>query len=79
MFLGMCSIPSFSAAFVLCFCLPESPKFLLSKGRNKEALEVCKAIFQVNTGKPKSEYPVSFQALFFAFIIKSINLGQLSL
>ncbi|XP_059478880.1 synaptic vesicle glycoprotein 2A-like [Neocloeon triangulifer] len=57
-FLGVCSIPSFTAAFYMLFFLPESPKYLLSRGREKEALEVCKTIFHINTGKPKSEYQV---------------------
>lgn len=36
--------------------LPESPKFLMSNGQNKEALRVFQKVFQWNTGK--TDYPV---------------------
>lgn len=39
--------------------LKESPKFLLSKDRNEEALEVFKSIFKSNTGFKKDSYSVS--------------------
>lgn len=42
----------------LLFYLPESPKFLLSLGRNDEALNIFRGIFVTNTGKPKELYPV---------------------
>jgi len=38
--------------------LPESPKFLLSRGRTEEALETFRTIYHVNTGKDKNDYPV---------------------
>lgn len=38
--------------------MPESPKFLMTMGRNKEALEVFQKVFSINTGKNKEEYPV---------------------
>ncbi|KAF5303762.1 hypothetical protein FQA39_LY09835 [Lamprigera yunnana] len=56
-FLLICAIPSFIVAALLYF-LPESPKFLLSRGRTEEALEIFKKIYSVNTGKDKNEYPV---------------------
>lgn len=37
---------------------PESPKFLMSRGRNSEALEIFQTVFSINTGRPKCEYPV---------------------
>ncbi|XP_026727106.1 synaptic vesicle glycoprotein 2A-like [Trichoplusia ni] len=40
------------------FCLPESPKFLMSRGRNEEAMAVFRTIYRLNTGKPAEEYPV---------------------
>ncbi|KAK9879259.1 hypothetical protein WA026_004109 [Henosepilachna vigintioctopunctata] len=41
------------------FLLPESPKFLMTNGRNREALEVFKLIYSLNTGKPKDSYPIT--------------------
>lgn len=56
-FLLICAIPSFIVA-VLLFFLPESPKFLLTRGRVDEAMEIFKTIYSVNTGKDRNEYPV---------------------
>lgn len=38
--------------------LPESPKYLLNRGREEEALEIFRGIYATNTGKPRSTYPV---------------------
>lgn len=38
--------------------MPESPKFLMSQGRNSEALQAFQKVFHINTGKPKDSYPV---------------------
>ncbi|KAG6448217.1 organic cation/carnitine transporter 7 [Manduca sexta] len=55
----------------LIFCLPcllnafgvvcayESPKYLLSKGEDKKALEILKGIFEMNSGKSGDLYQVS--------------------
>ncbi|KAG7310221.1 hypothetical protein JYU34_004777 [Plutella xylostella] len=43
------------AAFVF---LPESPKFLMSRGRNDEAMAVFRRIYSMNTGRPGEEYPI---------------------
>lgn len=56
-FLLICAIPSFIVA-VLLFFLPESPKFLLSRGRVDEAMEIFKSIYSVNTGGDRNDYPV---------------------
>ncbi|XP_077285305.1 synaptic vesicle glycoprotein 2B-like [Arctopsyche grandis] len=56
-FLLICAIPSFLVAGLL-LALPESPKFLLSRGRQEEALEIFKGIYATNTGKPRETYPV---------------------
>lgn len=37
---------------------PESPKFLLAKGKSEEALNVLRKIYAVNTGHKECEYPV---------------------
>ncbi|KAM7361962.1 uncharacterized protein ACRADG_012823 [Cochliomyia hominivorax] len=39
--------------------LPESPKFLMSQGRNKEALECLRSVYAINNRRPKSDYPIS--------------------
>ncbi|CAG9787501.1 unnamed protein product [Diatraea saccharalis] len=39
-------------------CLPESPKFLMSRGRNEEALKIFRKIYSMNTGRPENEYPI---------------------
>lgn len=56
-FLLVMSLPSFIVAALL-FLLPESPKFLISTGRQEEALEVFRSIYLMNTGRSKDEYPV---------------------
>lgn len=56
-FLMVCSIPSFIVAALLLY-LPESPKFLISRGRSEEALAIFRGIFVTNTGKPAELYPV---------------------
>lgn len=57
-FLAICSLPEFLACIAI-FAFPESPRFLLLKGKTDEALEVFKKIYSVNTGKDPSTYPVS--------------------
>ncbi|KAH8398465.1 hypothetical protein KR215_005769, partial [Drosophila sulfurigaster] len=57
-FLFVCALPSLISGFVL-WTMPESPKFLMSQGRNAEALQMLQKIYHINTGKPKDTYPVS--------------------
>lgn len=56
-FLLLCALPSFIVAALL-FYLPESPKFLIMKGRQDKALHILRGIFVMNTGKTKDYYPV---------------------
>ncbi|XP_022901630.1 synaptic vesicle glycoprotein 2B-like [Onthophagus taurus] len=56
-FLLMCSVPSFIVGSLLFF-LPESPKYVLSKGKKEKALEIFRSIYYLNTGKSKDSYPV---------------------
>jgi len=57
-FVVLCALPSFLVAVGLSF-LPESPKFLLSKGKEAQALQVFKKMYTVNTGNAKKTYPIS--------------------
>ncbi|CAH0562650.1 unnamed protein product [Brassicogethes aeneus] len=56
-FLLICAIPSFIVAALLCF-LPESPKFLLSRGKSEKAHNIFKYIYHINTGNDPEDYPV---------------------
>ncbi|KAM8705918.1 hypothetical protein ACLKA7_010247 [Drosophila subpalustris] len=56
-FLLVCAFPSLISGLVM-YAMPESPKFLMSQGRNKEALEMLQRIYHINTGKPKDTYPI---------------------
>ncbi|XP_069361923.1 synaptic vesicle glycoprotein 2B-like isoform X1 [Maniola hyperantus] len=56
-YLYICSIWSFMA-IVMYYCLPESPKFLLSHAREEEALEVLKTIYSTNTGNDRDSFPI---------------------
>ncbi|GJQ68423.1 hypothetical protein Trydic_g17010 [Trypoxylus dichotomus] len=56
-FLLICSLPSFVVG-VLLFFLPESPKFLLSRGKTERAIDIFRSIYHINTGNEKSRYPV---------------------
>ncbi|KAI4457435.1 synaptic vesicle glycoprotein 2 [Holotrichia oblita] len=49
-FMLICSIPSITAFVGHCF-LPESPKFLMTVGRNEEALRTFKKVYSFNTGR----------------------------
>lgn len=52
------ALPPFLGGVVFFF-LPESPKFLMSIGKNEEALNVMRMVYKLNTGKPVETYPVS--------------------
>ena len=56
-FLLICAFPSFIVG-VLLFFLPESPKFLLSQGKQDEAMEIFRTIYKLNTGNDKTMYPI---------------------
>ncbi|XP_059219149.1 synaptic vesicle glycoprotein 2C [Stomoxys calcitrans] len=56
-FLFYCALPSLLSGLILVF-LPESPKFLMSQGRNQEALKSFQFIYALNNRKPKSFYPI---------------------
>lgn len=47
-----------SIGIVLIF-MPESPMFLLLKGRHEETIEILQKIYEQNTSNPRRSYPVS--------------------
>lgn len=57
-FLLICAAPSFIVAGLLLL-LPESPKYLITRGRYDEALDIFRGIYATNTGKPRDTYTVS--------------------
>ncbi|XP_041650910.1 synaptic vesicle glycoprotein 2C [Cheilinus undulatus] len=55
LFVMLCSVPSLTSALFFLLLLPESPKFLMEAGREKEALHVFKKMFEMNMwGKEKN-------------------------
>uniref|UniRef100_A0A6P7GRC2 Uncharacterized protein LOC114345477 n=1 Tax=Diabrotica virgifera virgifera TaxID=50390 RepID=A0A6P7GRC2_DIAVI len=40
------------------YVIPESPKFLMSKGKNKAALEVFQKVYRWNSGRSSADYPI---------------------
>ncbi|KAK6617628.1 hypothetical protein RUM44_005216 [Polyplax serrata] len=56
-FLLVSAIPSLLSSIGLLF-FDESPKFLMCKGRNEEALLIFQKIYSANTGKPKETFTV---------------------
>ncbi|XP_014097018.3 synaptic vesicle glycoprotein 2B isoform X1 [Bactrocera oleae] len=56
-FLAITALPGLISGLLLPF-FPESPKYLMSQGRNVEALATFKTIYALNTGKNKESYPV---------------------
>lgn len=74
-FLLICALPSFIVA-VLLFFLPESPKFLLSRGQTEEAIEIFRKIYRMNTGKDKNLYPIKQLILEDSQTLKAIEANE---
>lgn len=51
------SLPSVLAALFI-YLLPESPKYLLTEGKNDDALNILKKVYSFNTGKHPDDFPV---------------------
>lgn len=66
-FLLICGLPSLISGLILIM-LPESPKFLMSQGRNMEALKEFQKMYAFNTRKPKNTYPVSILTTFYTYL-----------
>lgn len=58
LFLLIIAMPALAGSIAFMF-MPESPKFLMTTGRNKKALEVFQTVYSFNTGKPPETFPVS--------------------
>nr|XP_022910461.1 synaptic vesicle glycoprotein 2B-like [Onthophagus taurus] len=56
-FIILSSLPSILSCISHLF-IPESPKFLMTTGRNEEALQVLQKVYALNTGKSKKSYPI---------------------
>ncbi|XP_068245764.1 synaptic vesicle glycoprotein 2B-like isoform X2 [Palaemon carinicauda] len=57
-FLTLCAIPSLLIALIMLW-LPESPMFLLNKGKHKEAMEILQNIYSLNNGKSSKNFPIT--------------------
>ncbi|XP_017067450.1 synaptic vesicle glycoprotein 2C [Drosophila eugracilis] len=60
-FVAITALPSL-LSFLLFFFFPESPKFLMSKGRNEEAMKAFQFIYHLNSRKPKDSFPIKLLA-----------------
>ncbi|XP_057657183.1 synaptic vesicle glycoprotein 2B-like isoform X2 [Diorhabda carinulata] len=58
-YLMVSSLPAIASGVAFIF-LPESPKFLMTIGDNKKALQVFKKVYHVNTGYPEETYPIKY-------------------
>lgn len=58
-FVILCGIPALVTSVLLWLFMPESPKFLLAVGRDKEALDVLRTVYASNSGDKPENYPVS--------------------
>ncbi|TMW51424.1 hypothetical protein DOY81_003491 [Sarcophaga bullata] len=56
-YFAICCIPSLLSGILLTL-FPESPRFLMSQGRNAEALKVFQKIYSINKRKPQEQYPI---------------------
>lgn len=52
LFILVCGLPSLVCSLAL-IKMPESPKFLLARGNQKDAIEILKTVYSINTGNDK--------------------------
>ncbi|XP_069551477.1 synaptic vesicle glycoprotein 2B [Brachyistius frenatus] len=57
LFVVLCSVPSITSALFFRLLMPESPKFLMEAGREKEAIHVFKMMFEMNMRGKEKAFP----------------------
>ncbi|XP_045893539.1 synaptic vesicle glycoprotein 2B isoform X1 [Micropterus dolomieu] len=57
LFVVLCSVPSLTSALLFRLLMPESPKFLMEAAREKEAIHVFKAMFELNMWGKGKDFP----------------------
>lgn len=56
-FVVLCSVPSITSALLFKLLMPESPKFLMEAGREKEAIHVFRLMFALNMWRKGKTFP----------------------
>uniref|UniRef100_W5L4P5 Synaptic vesicle glycoprotein 2 n=1 Tax=Astyanax mexicanus TaxID=7994 RepID=W5L4P5_ASTMX len=56
-FVVLCSIPSLTSAFIFSLAMPESPRFLMEAGMEKEALAVFQQMYRLNHRGSRKPFP----------------------
>uniref|UniRef100_A0A8B9KPK5 Synaptic vesicle glycoprotein 2B n=1 Tax=Astyanax mexicanus TaxID=7994 RepID=A0A8B9KPK5_ASTMX len=56
-FVVLCSIPSLTSAFIFRLAMPESPRFLMEAGMEKEALAVFQQMYRLNHRGSRKPFP----------------------
>lgn len=57
LFVVLCSVPSITSALLFKLLMPESPKFLMEAGREKEAIQVFRLMFKLNMKGTEKTFP----------------------
>ncbi|XP_075945610.1 synaptic vesicle glycoprotein 2C [Anarhichas minor] len=57
LFVVLCSVPSLTSALLFRLLMPESPKFLMEAGREKEAIRVFQVMFKLNMRGKGKDFP----------------------
>lgn len=57
LFVVLCSVPSLTSALLFRLLMPESPKFLMEAGREKDAIQVFRVMFKLNTWGKGKDFP----------------------
>lgn len=57
LFVVLCSVPSITSALLFKVLMPESPKFLMEAGREKEAIQVFRLMFKLNRKGKEKTFP----------------------